>query len=29
MDFPEIGPKEDRELGTALYDALFSVSPKS
>jgi len=29
MDFPEIGPKEDRELGTALYDALFfSVTEK-
>ncbi len=22
-DFPEIGPKEDRELGTALYDAVY------
>jgi Ca-activated chloride channel family protein len=22
-DFPEIGPKEDRDLGTALYDAVF------
>ena len=27
--FPEIGPKEDRELGTALYDALyFSLKEK-
>lgn len=27
--FPEIGPKEDRELGTALYDAIyFSISEK-
>ncbi len=23
MDFPEIGPKEERDLGTALYDAVF------
>lgn len=23
MDYPEIGPKEERELGTALYDAIF------
>jgi Ca-activated chloride channel family protein len=23
VDFPEIGPKEERELGTALYDAIF------
>ncbi len=23
MDFPEIGPKEERELGTALYDAIY------
>jgi len=23
MNFPEIGPKEERELGTALYDAIF------
>ncbi|QNI34571.1 VWA domain-containing protein [Alloacidobacterium dinghuense] len=29
MDFPEIGPKEERELGTALYDAIyFSVEEK-
>jgi Ca-activated chloride channel homolog len=29
MDFPEIGPKEQRELGTALYDAVyFSVDEK-
>ena len=28
-DFPEIGPKEKRELGTALYDAVFySVTEK-
>jgi Ca-activated chloride channel family protein len=28
-DFPEIGPKEKRELGTALYDgAFFSVTEK-
>jgi Ca-activated chloride channel family protein len=28
-DFPEIGPKEERELGTALYDAIFfSVTEK-
>jgi Ca-activated chloride channel family protein len=28
-DFPEIGPKEQRELGTALYDAVFfSVTEK-
>jgi Ca-activated chloride channel family protein len=27
--FPEIGPKEDRELGTAFYDALyFSIAEK-
>lgn len=29
MDFPEIGPKEERELGTALYDAVFySITEK-
>ena len=29
MEFPEIGPKEERELGTALYDAIFySVTEK-
>jgi Ca-activated chloride channel family protein len=29
MDFPEIGPKESRELGTALYDAVFfSITEK-
>jgi Ca-activated chloride channel family protein len=29
MDFPEIGPKEERELGTALYDAaFFSITEK-
>jgi Ca-activated chloride channel family protein len=29
MDFPEIGPKEQRELGTALYDAIyFSITEK-
>jgi Ca-activated chloride channel homolog len=29
MDFPEIGPKEERELGTALYDAVFySITDK-
>jgi Ca-activated chloride channel family protein len=29
MDFPEIGPKEQRELGTALYDAVFfSITEK-
>jgi Ca-activated chloride channel family protein len=29
MDFPEIGPKEERDLGTALYDAIyFSVEEK-
>jgi Ca-activated chloride channel family protein len=29
MTFPEIGPKEDRELGTALYDAIYySVEEK-
>ena len=29
MDFPEIGPKEERELGTALYDAIFySITEK-
>jgi Ca-activated chloride channel family protein len=28
-DFPEIGPKEERKLGTALYDAIyFSVTEK-
>src|SRR5690242_18101678 len=28
-DFPEIGPKEDRDLGTALYDAIyFSIVEK-
>jgi len=28
-DFPEIGPKEERDLGTALYDAIyFSVEEK-
>jgi len=28
-DFPELGPKEDRELGTALHDAVFySVTEK-
>ena len=28
-DFPELGPKEERELGTALYDAVFySVTEK-
>ncbi|MGH9595837.1 MAG: VWA domain-containing protein [Edaphobacter sp.] len=29
MKFPEIGPKEERELGTALYDAIFfSITEK-
>jgi Ca-activated chloride channel family protein len=29
MEFPEIGPKEERELGTALYDAVFySITEK-
>ena len=29
MNFPEIGPKEERELGTALYDAVFfSITEK-
>jgi Ca-activated chloride channel homolog len=29
MNFPEIGPKEDRALGTALYDAVFfSITEK-
>ena len=29
MDFPEIGPKEKRELGTALYDAIyFSITER-
>jgi Ca-activated chloride channel homolog len=29
MEFPEIGPKEERELGTALYDAIFfSITEK-
>jgi Ca-activated chloride channel family protein len=29
MNYPEIGPKEERELGTALYDAIFfSVTEK-
>lgn len=29
MNFPEIGPKENRDLGTALYDAIyFSVEEK-
>jgi Ca-activated chloride channel family protein len=29
MDFPELGPKEERELGTALYDAVyFSITEK-
>jgi Ca-activated chloride channel family protein len=29
MDFPEVGPKEERELGTALYDAVFfSITEK-
>ncbi|HEX4809416.1 MAG TPA: VWA domain-containing protein [Bryobacteraceae bacterium] len=28
-DFPELGPKEDRDLGTALYDALvFTIQEK-
>jgi hypothetical protein len=27
--FPELGPREDRDLGTAFYDSIFYPSPKS